>query len=71
MQTVVQDQQHIALDRFLKLSSLVQSGGEAKYLIVQEQVQVNGVVETRRKRKLRPGDIVELGERRIVVELPE
>jgi len=48
----------IKLDQFLKLAQVVQSGGEAKALIQSGQVMVNGVVETRRGRKLRPGDIV-------------
>jgi ribosome-associated protein len=48
----------IKLDQFLKLAQVVQSGGEAKVLIQSGQVQVNGVVETRRGRKLRPGDVV-------------
>ena len=50
---------HIRLDQFLKLADIVQSGGEAKVLIQSGYVNVNGEVETRRKRKLRPGDIVE------------
>ena len=50
---------HIRLDQFLKLADIVQSGGEAKVLIQSGYVNVNGEVETRRKRKLRPGDVVE------------
>ena len=50
---------HIRLDQFLKLADVVQSGGEAKVLIQSGEVRVNGEIETRRKRKLRPGDVVE------------
>tara|TARA_Y100000589_G_scaffold327529_1_gene369524 strand:- start:463 stop:666 length:204 start_codon:yes stop_codon:yes gene_type:complete len=50
---------HIRLDQFLKLADVVQSGGEAKVLIQSGEVSVNGEIETRRKRKLRPGDVVE------------
>ena len=51
----------IKLDSFLKLASAVSSGGEAKLLIADEQVKVNGEVCTMRGKKIRPGDIVELG----------
>ena len=52
------DENAIRLDQFLKLSQCVQSGGEAKVLIQAGEVSVNGVVETRRRRKLVPGDRV-------------
>ena len=52
----------IRLDQFLKLSSLVGTGGEAKMLITDGLVWVNGEVETRRGRKLYEGDTVQLGD---------
>ena len=48
----------IELDKLLKRENLAASGGEARYLIDQGMVQVNGEVETRRRRKCRPGDLV-------------
>jgi ribosome-associated protein len=48
----------IRLDQFLKLANLVGSGGEAKLLIRDGLVQVNGEVEIRRGRKLQAGDEV-------------
>ena len=63
-----QERSPIRLDQFMKLAGLVLSGGEAKHLIQDGQVRVNGLVETHRSRKLRPGDVVQLGERRAVVE---
>lgn len=50
---------YIKLDSFLKLANLVASGGEAKILIAEGEVSVNGEIETRRGRKLRTGDHVE------------
>jgi ribosome-associated protein len=50
------DSDYIKLDSLLKLANLVMSGGEAKLLIMDGQVMVNGQVETRRGRKLYPGD---------------
>jgi ribosome-associated protein len=48
----------LRLDHFLKREQLTESGGEAKHAIQSGLVQVNGVVETRRKRKLKVGDVV-------------
>ena len=58
----------IPLDKFLKLAQVAQSGGEAKLLIQSGAVLVNGVVETRRGRKLRPGDTVEANGEEFVIE---
>jgi len=46
------------LDQFLKWQNLVSSGGEAKILIKSGSIKVNGVIETRRGRKLTKGDKV-------------
>lgn len=48
----------IALGQFLKFAGIVDEGGEAKRLIQAGEVQVDGETETRRGRKLRPGDVV-------------
>ncbi|OQY44385.1 MAG: RNA-binding protein [Anaerolineaceae bacterium 4572_78] len=58
----------IELGQFLKLNNLVSSGGEAKILIQGCEVKVNGMVETRRKKKLRLGDVVEIHGRHVVVD---
>lgn len=57
----------IKLDQFLKFKNLVGSGGEAKVLIQDGQVQVNDAIETRRGRKLVPGDVVSLGDQTLTV----
>ena len=57
----------ITLGQALKASDLVGSGGEAKVLIQAGEVLVNGEVETRRGRKLAPGDVVEVGDERLEV----
>ncbi|MGH3361764.1 MAG: RNA-binding S4 domain-containing protein [Nocardioides sp.] len=53
--------QSIRLGQFLKLANLVESGAEAKPLIAEGAVSVNGEVETRRGRQLVLGDVVTLG----------
>ncbi len=58
----------IRLGQFLQVAGLVDSGGEAKEAIREGYVSVNGEVDTRRGRQLRPGDVVELDGRKVVVE---
>jgi ribosome-associated protein len=57
----------ITLDALLKATGLVGSGGEAKLLITEGQVRVDGEVETRRGRKLRGGETVRLGSTEVQV----
>jgi ribosome-associated protein len=52
----------LRLDDALKLAGVASTGGEAKMLIQGGSVMVNGAVETRRKRKLVEGDVVEVGD---------
>ena len=59
-ETVAIDTEYIKLDSLLKLANLVMSGGEAKQVILDGLITVNGQTETRRGRKLHPGDRVEL-----------
>lgn len=58
----------LRLDHFLKREQLTQSGGDAKQAIQGGLVQVNGVVETRRKKKLKPGDVVLFDGRELIVQ---
>lgn len=51
----------IRLDQFLKFQGIAPTGGQAKLLIQQGDVEVNSEVETRRGRKLRVGDVVQVG----------
>lgn len=59
----------IRLGQLLKLAGVAESGGEARELVQDGAVRVNGEVETRRGRQLRAGDTVEaIGERlRVIV----
>ncbi len=64
-----QDLPTIRLDKFLQLAQIVGSGGQAKHLIQNGGVTVNGEVETRRRRQLQPGDQVTVGDELLEVEL--
>ncbi|WP_431818542.1 RNA-binding S4 domain-containing protein [Gordonia jacobaea] len=52
----------IRLGQFLKLANLIESGAEAKEVISDGLVTVNGDVETRRGRQLAVGDVISLGD---------
>ena len=52
------DGEFIKLDSLLKAANVVSSGGEAKMLILDGEVLVNGEIETRRGKKIRQGDEV-------------
>jgi ribosome-associated protein len=52
----------IRLGQLLKLADLAGSGGEARALVADGEVTVNGEVETRRGRQLHRGDVVAVGD---------
>jgi ribosome-associated protein len=52
----------IRLGQFLKLADLVDTGADAKPLLMQGMVFVNGEMETRRGRQLVKGDVVSIDE---------
>lgn len=60
-------EEFIRLDSLLKLAVLVGSGGEAKQAILDGYAAVNGEVCTQRGRKIRPGDLVDFGGKRLSV----
>jgi ribosome-associated protein len=62
--------EYITLDALLKASGLAESGGAAKVLIADGGVRVDGQVETRRGRKLRGGEVVQVGSDRVKVRMP-
>jgi ribosome-associated protein len=68
---MMEEEKTIRLDQYMKWMGLVLSGGEAKHLIREGSVMVNGEVETRRSKKLRPGDEVTFQEQTFTVELDE
>jgi len=51
----------IKLDALLKYSGIASTGGEAKSIILDEEVFVNGELCLERGKKIRPGDIVRFG----------
>lgn len=57
----------IRLDALLKLAGLAETGGQAKWMVLEGQVKVGGEVCLQRGRKLYPGDRMEAGGRGVTV----
>ncbi|MCI8669865.1 MAG: RNA-binding S4 domain-containing protein [Lachnospiraceae bacterium] len=67
MQTIFLRDEFIKLGQVLKAAGLVDSGVEAKIVIINGEVKVNGETETRRGRKLFDGDIVSYNDNEIKI----
>lgn len=67
METIKITTEFIKLQDLLKFASLVSTGGEAKIVIIEEEVTVNGEICTQRGKKIRPGDVVKYNGREISV----
>ena len=62
------NEEYIKLDSLMKFSGLCATGGEAKYLIQNGEVLINGEVCTQRGKKIRPGDRVTYRHQTVEVE---
>ena len=69
MRTVEITREPVELYKILKFEGLVSTGGEAKLLIGDGQVTVNGQIETRRRRKMLSGDVIEFRGDRLELKL--
>jgi len=58
----------LCLYQFLKMNAIADTGGHAKVMIQAGEVKLNGQIETRRRKKLSMGDVVELNGRKWVVQ---
>ena len=61
------DAEYIELIKLLKAENIASSGAEAKIMVEEQLVDVNGNLETRKRAKLREGDIVEIEGRKIQI----
>ena len=62
-------QEPVELYKILKFEGLETTGGEAKLLIDDGQVTVNGQIETRRRKKIVNGDVIEFGGETLKMQL--
>jgi len=59
MEKVKINTEYIKLEQMMKFTGIVERGSDAKILIAEGNLKVNGEVELQRGKKLRPGDCVE------------
>jgi ribosome-associated protein len=69
MRRVEINREPVELYKILKFEGLVTTGGEAKLLIADGQVSVNGEKETRKRRKIVDGDTIDFGQEKMQVRL--
>ena len=67
MGVVVIKKEPIELYMVLKLENMVASGGEAKFVIAEGLVLVNGEIETRKRKKIVAGDIIEFNNEKMQI----
>ena len=61
----------VELYKILKFEALVPSGGEAKAVISQGLVSVNGEIETRKRKKIMSGDVVKFADQTLCIVLED
>lgn len=69
MRIVEVNKEPVDLYKILKFEGLTGSGGEAKLVIAEGYVLVNGEVETRKRKKIVSGDTIEFGSEKIRIQL--
>ncbi len=69
MRIVEISKEPVELYKLLKFEGMAASGGEAKFFISEGKVLLNGEVETRKRKKIISGDIVEFQEEKIRIHL--
>ncbi len=69
MKKIVIKTEFITLGQFLKVADIIQSGGEAKAFLANNEVYINGELDVRRGRKLRENDVIKVdGEEFVIVK---
>ena len=65
--TLKEDEEYIELKNLIKIIGWVNTGGEAMARIDNQEIKLNGNVETQRRKKIRRGDTVMLGKNEVQV----
>lgn len=68
MEVIKIDTEYITLSQLLKIVGLIDTGGQAKYFLLENDVFLNNEFENRRGKKLYPGDHIKIDEMEFVIE---
>ncbi len=71
MKEIIIDRQPVELFKILKFEGLVGSGGEAKKVIADQMVSLNGQVETQKRKKIMAGDQISFNKEQFLIVLKE
>ena len=71
MREVIVTKEPVELYKILKFEGMVSSGGEAKGVIAEGQVRVNGQVETQKRKQIVSGDVIAFGTEQFVIQLKQ
>lgn len=63
------ENKYVTLQQFLKLADFIATGGQAKFFLMENEVVVNGELETRRGRKLYEGDLVVVDQKEFIIHV--
>lgn len=63
------ENKYVTLQQFLKLADFIITGGQAKFFLMENEVIVNGELETRRGRKLYEGDLVVVDQKEFIIHV--
>jgi ribosome-associated protein len=69
MQTVIINREPVELFKLLKFEGLVSSGGEAKVMVANGMVKLNGQIELQKRKKVVSGDVIEFNGQSMTLEL--
>ena len=59
----------VELYKILKFENIASSGGEAKFIIADGLVEVNGSIETQKRKKIYPGDMIKINDQILEIQL--
>lgn len=65
---IKEGEDYITLNVLLKITGIISTGGQAKYYLQESPVLVNDILESRRGRKLYPGDVIKINEKKFVIK---
>ena len=68
METITIETEYITLAQFLKIVGLIDTGGQAKYFLLDNKLLLNNEFESRRGKKVYPGDTIKVGKEEFIIK---
>lgn len=68
METIKIETEYITLAQFLKIVGLIDTGGQAKYFLLDNKLLLNNELESRRGKKVYSGDVIKIGKEEFIIK---